>query len=78
MKDAGLGLTLPTYASGPESVGWWAMWITMLGDARAFASVVFGFFFDWTATADFPPANATHADGTWVALSAPAPALVLA
>ena len=76
MKDAGLGLTLPTYASGPESVGWWAMWITMLGDATAFASVVFGFFFYWTATADFPPANATHADGTLVALSALA--LVLA
>ena len=62
MKDAGLGLTLPTYASGPASVGWRAMWITMLGDATSFASVVFGFFFDWTATADFPPANATHAD----------------
>ncbi len=45
MKDAGLGLSLPTYAAGPQSVGWWAMWITRLGDATAFASVVFGFFF---------------------------------
>ncbi|MEI4489003.1 cytochrome c oxidase subunit I, partial [Frigidibacter sp. MR17.14] len=31
MKDVGLGLRLPTYASGPAAVGWWAMWITMLG-----------------------------------------------
>jgi cytochrome c oxidase subunit 1/cytochrome c oxidase subunit I+III len=69
-KDVGLGLTLPTYASGPDSVGWWAMWITMLGDATAFASIVFGFFFYWTAQPDFPPAGATHATGSWVALAA--------
>ncbi len=42
-KDVGLGLTLPIYASGPASVGWWAMWITMLADATAFASLIFGF-----------------------------------
>lgn len=70
MKDAGLGLRLPTYASGPQSVGWWAMWITMLGDATAFASVVFGFFFYWTASAEFPPDGAAHADGLLVLLSA--------
>ncbi|MGZ3215275.1 cbb3-type cytochrome c oxidase subunit I [Paracoccus sp. T5] len=76
MKDAGLGLSLPTYASGPQSVGWWAMWITMLGDATAFASVVFGFFFYWTADANFPPEGAAHADLGLVGLSALA--LVLA
>ena len=27
-----LGLTLPIYVSGPSSVGWWGMFITMLGD----------------------------------------------
>ena len=37
-KDVGLGLTLPLYASGPASVGWWAMFITMLGDVTAFVS----------------------------------------
>ncbi|TMV14982.1 cytochrome c oxidase subunit I [Arenibacterium halophilum] len=74
-KDAGLGLRLPTYAAGPASVGWWAMWITMLGDATAFASLVFGFFFYWTASPDFPPDGAAHAVPGLVALAAVAFAL---
>jgi cytochrome c oxidase subunit I+III len=54
-KDVGLGLSLPLYASGPRSVGWWAMFITMLGAMTAFLSLVFGYFFYWTVRADFPP-----------------------
>jgi len=54
-KDVGLGLTLPTYVSGPAAVGWWAMFITMLGDMTAFVSLVFGYFFYWTVRDDFPP-----------------------
>jgi cytochrome c oxidase subunit I+III len=54
-KDVGLGLTLPLYASGPASVGWWAMLITMLGDMTAFIALVFGYFFYWTVNEDFPP-----------------------
>ena len=54
-KDVGLGLTLPIYVSGPSSVGWWAMFITMIGDLTAFVSLVFGYFFYWTARPDFPP-----------------------
>jgi cytochrome c oxidase subunit I+III len=54
-KDVGLGLTLPLYASGSASVGWWAMFITMLGIMSAFASLVFGYFFYWTIHPDFPP-----------------------
>ena len=54
-KDVGLGLRLPLYVSGPRSVGWWAMFITMLGDMTAFLSLVFGYFFYWTVHADFPP-----------------------
>ena len=69
-KDVGLGLRLPTYASGPASAGWWAMWITMLGDATAFASVIFGFFFYWTARPDFPPEGAAHAEPLLVAIAA--------
>ena len=69
-KDVGLGLTLPLYASGPDSVGWWGMWITMLGDATAFASIVFGFFFYWTARSDFPPEDAAHAVPILVVLPA--------
>tara|TARA_R110002012_G_scaffold77282_21_gene196246 strand:- start:38489 stop:41074 length:2586 start_codon:yes stop_codon:yes gene_type:complete len=61
MRDVGLSLKLPVYASGPDSVGWWGVWITMLGDATAFASLVFGYFFYWTAKPDFPPAGTEHA-----------------
>ena len=71
-KDVGLDLELPVYAAGPKSAGWWGMWITMLGDATAFASLVFGFFFFWTSGTEFPPADARHADapllGTGTAL----------
>jgi cytochrome c oxidase subunit I+III len=54
-KNVGLGLTLPLYASGPDSVGWWAMFITMLAVLTAFISLVFGYFFFWTVRPDFPP-----------------------
>ena len=54
-KDVGLGLELPLYASGQSSVGWWAMFITMIGDMAAFASLVFGYFFFWTVHEQFPP-----------------------
>ncbi|WP_047772322.1 cytochrome c oxidase subunit I [Wenxinia marina] len=64
-KDIGLGLSVPTYVSGPRAVGWWGMWITMLGDSTAFASLVFGVFFYWTAGTDFPPADAAHVDWRW-------------
>ena len=53
-KIVGLGLRLPLYASGPESVGWWAMCITMLALLTAFMSLVFGYFFFWTVRTDFP------------------------
>lgn len=61
-KDVGLGLTLPFYVSGPASVGWWGMLITMLGVVTAFISLVFGYFFYWTARPDFPP-NPTPGPG---------------
>ncbi len=54
-KSVGLGLTLPLYASGSQSVGWWAMLITMIGDMAAFISLIFGYFFYWTIHDDFPP-----------------------
>ena len=75
MKDVGLGLSLPTYAAGPQAVGWWAVWITMLGDATAFASLVFGVFFYWTSNTAFPPPGAEHASGLFVALATAAFAL---
>ena len=53
MRDAGLGERFPLYVSGPASVGWWAMFITMVGDGTAFASLIFGYFFYWTIHDDF-------------------------
>jgi cytochrome c oxidase subunit I+III len=55
VKDVGLGLRLPLYVSGPASVGWWAMCITMLAVLTAFVCLVFGYFFFWTIHEDFPP-----------------------
>ncbi len=52
-KEVGLGLTLPLYCSGPSSVSWWAMFIVMVADGSAFASLAFGYFFFWTIHADF-------------------------
>ena len=54
-KDVGLGLKLPLYKSGPHSVGWWAMFIMMMGDATAFLGLVFGYYYFFTIHADFPP-----------------------
>ncbi|MCJ8142252.1 cytochrome c oxidase subunit I [Ancylobacter sp. A5.8] len=55
--DAGMGVTLPLYASGSASVGWWAMFITMVGDGTAFLSLIFAYFYYWTIHPAFPPAG---------------------
>ena len=68
-KDVGLGLSLPLYASGPASVGWWAMFITMVGDGTAFASLIFGYFFYWTIHQDFT-AGLPGPGVQWPAISA--------
>jgi cytochrome c oxidase subunit I+III len=63
-KYVGLGKTLPIYISGPSSVSWWAMFITMLAILTAFASLVFGYFFFWTIHDDFP-ADPSSGPGTF-------------
>src|SRR5687768_4531786 len=63
-KEVGLGLTLPLYVTGPGSVGWWGMFITMLADITAFISLVFGYFFYWTARRDFLP-DPVSGPGVW-------------
>ncbi|RWO52771.1 MAG: cytochrome c oxidase subunit I [Mesorhizobium sp.] len=68
-KDVGLGLSLPLYASGSDSVGWWAMFITMVGDGTAFASLVFGYFFYWTIHSDFT-AGIAGPDAVWSLVAA--------
>jgi heme/copper-type cytochrome/quinol oxidase subunit 3 len=64
-KDIGRGVSLPLYASGVQSVGWWAMFITMTGDGTAFASLVFGYFFFWTIHEDFPPPGVDGPGWAW-------------
>jgi cytochrome c oxidase subunit I+III len=54
-KHAGLGLMLPLQATGPASSGWWAMFIAMMADTTAFASLVFGYGYYWTIHPQFPP-----------------------
>ena len=68
-KYVGLGLTLPLYASGSASVGWWAMFITMIGDFTAFVAIVFGYFFYWTIHVDFPPEPAVGPGVFWPVLA---------
>jgi len=74
-KYVGLGKTLPIYISGPTSVSWWAMFITMLALLTAFASLVFGYFFYWTIHDDFPPDPSAGPGTFWPVAGA---ALVLA
>ncbi|MGR3782247.1 MAG: cytochrome c oxidase subunit I [Albimonas sp.] len=54
-KPIGLGREAPLYVSGPKSTGWWAMFITMLGDLTAFLGLIFGLFFFLTVHERFPP-----------------------
>ena len=68
-KHAGLGLVLPLDRSGPSSIGYWAVFITMLADLTAFISIVFGYFYFWTIHEDFPPPGATGPGVFWPALA---------
>ena len=69
-KHVGLGIVLPLYASGPRSIGYWGMFITMLADVTAFISLVFGYFYFWTIHEDFPPVGARGPGLLWPALGA--------
>ncbi|MCF6370678.1 cytochrome c oxidase subunit I [Rhizobium halophilum] len=64
-KEVGLGLKLPLYESGPQSIGWWAMFITMLGDATAFMGLIFGYFYFFTIHVDFPPPTTVGPGVLW-------------
>jgi cytochrome c oxidase subunit I+III len=64
-KDVGLGLTLPLYQSGHDSVGWWGVFITMIASQAAFWCLVFGYFFYWSVRADFLPAEPDRPGVFW-------------
>jgi cytochrome c oxidase subunit I+III len=69
-KDVGLGLRLPIYRSGPDSVGWWAVFITMLASQAAFWCLIFAYFFYWSLRTDFPPAGSDGPGVLWPVLGA--------
>jgi cytochrome c oxidase subunit I+III len=69
-KDIGLGRRLPLYVSGSASIGWWAMFLTMLADLTAFICLVFGYFYFWTIHDDFPPDPSAGPGLLWPALAA--------
>lgn len=72
-KDIGLGVTVPLHASGPQSIGWWAIFITMTGSSTGFASLIFAYFYFWTIHPQWPPAGTPEAG-----LAAPVAAALLA
>ncbi|MDP3572866.1 MAG: cytochrome c oxidase subunit I [Archangium sp.] len=69
-KDVGLGVVLPIDAAGPASVGWWAVFVTMLADVTAFICLVFGYFFFWTVHDDFPPSSSPGPGVLWPTVAA--------
>jgi cytochrome c oxidase subunit I+III len=69
-KDCGLGLTLPLYATGPASIGWWGMFVTMLADFTAYVCLLFGYFFFWTIHDDFPPGPDAGPGALWPGVAA--------
>ncbi|HEX5789135.1 MAG TPA: cbb3-type cytochrome c oxidase subunit I [Woeseiaceae bacterium] len=68
--DIGHGVTVPLYRAGPASVGWWALLITLIADLSAYASLVFAWFFYWTADAGFFSAAGRHPDVVWLGAAA--------
>lgn len=68
-KDVGLGLKLPLYKCGPHSVGWWAMFIMMMGDATAFLGLVFGYCYFFTIHANFPPSGTVGPGLLWPSIA---------
>lgn len=69
-KAVGLDLTLPIYVSGPQSVSWWAIFITMLAVLTAYICLVFGYFFFWTVRPDFIPRPMPGPGVFWPVLAA--------
>lgn len=56
--DIGGGMRLPTYVSGPQSHGWWAMVVLMLVAASLYLAYVFSYLYLWLVSPDvWAPAN---------------------
>ncbi|HRN84417.1 MAG TPA: cbb3-type cytochrome c oxidase subunit I, partial [Hyphomicrobium sp.] len=44
------GLRVPTYATGPQSISWWAMVLLMLVGLALYLSYIFSYFYLWTVS----------------------------
>jgi cytochrome c oxidase subunit I+III len=59
--EIGAGIRLPTYMTGPQSHGWWAMVVLMLVAGSLYLSYVFSYLYLWTVSPDVWPAHGAPA-----------------
>jgi cytochrome c oxidase subunit I+III len=59
--EIGAGIRLPTYMTGPQSHGWWAMVVLMLVAASLYLSYIFSYLYLWTVSPDVWPSLGTPA-----------------
>ncbi|WP_421999277.1 cytochrome c oxidase subunit I [Reyranella sp.] len=59
--DVGAGLRLPTYMTGPQSHGWWAMVVLMLVAGSLYLSYFFSYLYVWTVSPEVWPAGGSPA-----------------
>src|SRR5690606_3016 len=80
-KDAGRGLWLPIELGNRRSVGWFGTAMFIFVDASVFASLVYSYFYLWTAADIWPPpgfnlhAASTAATGAVLIVLVPAAAI---
>jgi cytochrome c oxidase subunit I+III len=55
--EIGAGIRLPTYMTGPQSHGWWAMVVLMLVAGSLYLSYVFSYLYLWTVSPDVWPSR---------------------
>jgi cytochrome c oxidase subunit I+III len=53
--EIGAGIRLPTYMTGSQSHGWWAMVVLMLVAASLYLSYIFSYLYLWTVSPDVWP-----------------------
>jgi cytochrome c oxidase subunit I+III len=59
--EIGAGIRLPTYMTGPQSHGWWAMVVLMLVAGSLYLSYVFSYLYLWTVSPDVWPSRGVPA-----------------
>lgn len=69
--DIGAGISLPVYATGPQSHSWWALVTFILFSGSLFACLIFSYFFLWTVNPGaWPAAGVSPASPVWGLASA--------